>query len=126
MYVVKRDGRKEPVHFDKITSRIKKLCYGLDSNFVEPAKVAQKVVLGVYQGVTTVELDELAAQTAAYMSTNHPDYALLASRISVSNLHKQTTKSYVETSRKLYNYVNAKTGQEVRQFNVNVLGSYTN
>lgn len=112
MYVIKRDGRKEPVHFDKITSRIKKLCYGLDSSFVEPTKVAQKVVLGVYQGVTTVELDELAAQTAAYMSTTHPDYALLASRISVSNLHKQTTKSYVETSRKLYNFVNKKTGDK--------------
>lgn len=112
MYVVKRDGRKEQVHFDKITSRIKKLCYGLSETFVEPVKVAQKVVMGVYPGVTTVELDELAAQTAAYMSTQHPDYALLASRISVSNLHKQTTKSFVETARRLHDWVNPKTRLE--------------
>ena len=85
MFVVKRGGKKEPVHFDKITKRIEKLCYGLDENFIEPVLIAQKVVQGVYPGVTTSELDELAAETAAYMSTQHPDFSILAARISMSN-----------------------------------------
>lgn len=92
MFVVKRDGRREDVKFDKITSRINKLCYGLDQRYVDSAKISQKVIQGVYPGVTTVELDELAAQTSAYMATQHPDFSKLAARISVSNLHKQTNK----------------------------------
>eukprot|EP00744_Colponema_vietnamica_P003538 GILI01005411.1.p1 GENE.GILI01005411.1~~GILI01005411.1.p1 ORF type:complete len:840 (+),score=334.51 GILI01005411.1:105-2522(+) len=97
MFVVKRDGQQEPVQFDKITNRIKNLCNGLNEQFVEPVVVAQKVIAGVYNGVTTSELDELAAQTCAYMSSNHPDFSLLASRIAVSNLHKNTTASFWET-----------------------------
>ncbi|GAB5366820.1 hypothetical protein AAMO2058_001176300 [Amorphochlora amoebiformis] len=108
MFVIKRDGRKEPVHFDKITSRIKKLCYSLHP-LVDPVEVSQKVCLGVYKGVTTKELDELAAQTSAHMITKHPDYGLLAARISVSNLHKQTDKSFSKTISKLYNYIHPKT-----------------
>ncbi len=104
MYVLKRDGRREDVQFDKITSRIKKLCYGLDSR-VDPIQISQKVVLGVYPGVSTVELDELAAQTAAYMSTQHPDFSLLAARISVSNLHKQTEKVFSKVIAILHDYV---------------------
>lgn len=111
MYVIKRDGRKEAVQFDKITSRIRKLCYGLDMNFVDPVEIAKKVIQGVYDGVTTVELDNLAAETAAYMTTTHPDYAILAARIAVSNLHKNTKKSFSETIKDLYHYKNPKTDQ---------------
>lgn len=101
--VIKRDGRRQPVKFDKITARIKKLAYGLDP-IVDVTEVAMKVCTGVYDGVTTSELDDLAAETAAYMSTKHHDYSLLASRIAVSNLHKNTVKSFSETVDKLFNY----------------------
>lgn len=111
MFVIKRDGRKEAVKFDKITARIQKLCYGF-SNLVDPASVAMKVIEGIYEGVTTSELDNLAAEVAASMTTRHPDYALLASRISVSNLHKDTHKSFSETMKDLYEYVNPKTGKK--------------
>ncbi|RXW14162.1 hypothetical protein EST38_g11687 [Candolleomyces aberdarensis] len=110
-YVFKRDGRKERVQFDKITARIQKLCYGLDTNFVDPIEVTQKVVAGVYQGVTTVELDNLAAETAAYLTTKHPDYAVLAARIAVSNLHKETKKNFSQVMKDLYEYVNPKNGK---------------
>ena len=101
MYVLKRDGRKEPIIFDKITARVRKLCYGLN-DLVDPVKVAMRVIEGLYDGVTTSELDNLAAETAATMTTTHPDYAQLAARISVSNLHKNTKKSFVETMTDLY------------------------
>ena len=80
MTVVKRDGREEAVHFDKITSRIEKLCYGLDMDYIDPTSITLKVINGLYAGVTTVELDNLAAEIAATMTTKHPDYALLAAR----------------------------------------------
>ena len=108
MYVVKRDGRQEPVMFDKITARVKKLCYGL-SDFVDPVKISMRVIEGLYDGVTTSELDNLAAETAASMTTSHPDYAKLAARISVSNLHKNTKKSFSEVMTDLYEYVNPRT-----------------
>ena len=111
MYVLKRDGRKEPIMFDKITARVRKLCYGLN-DLVDPVKVAMRVIEGLYDGVTTSELDNLAAETAATMTTTHPDYALLAARISVSNLHKNTKKSFVETMTNLYTYVNPRTGKK--------------
>jgi len=110
MHVLKRDGRKEAVKFDKITARIKKLCYGLDPN-VDPVKVTMRVIEGLYDGVTTTELDNLAAEVAATLTATHPDYALLASRISVSNLHKNTKKSFSSTMKDLYNYVDPKTGK---------------
>ncbi|SGZ52559.1 CIC11C00000004384 [Sungouiella intermedia] len=110
MYVFKRDGRKEPVRFDKITARIQRLCYGLDAEHVDAVSVTQRVISGVYHGVNTIELDNLAAETAAYMTTIHPDYAILAARIAVSNLHKQTTKQYSQVSKILYEYINPKTG----------------
>ncbi|NJB84425.1 ribonucleoside-diphosphate reductase alpha chain [Lewinella marina] len=110
MQVVKRSGRREDVSFDKITARIKKLCYGLDENFVDHITVSKKVIQGLYDGVTTVELDNLAAETAASMSTVHPDYAQLAARIAISNLHKETDKSFSATMEGLYNYVDPKTG----------------
>jgi len=111
MYVVKRDGHKEPVMFDKITDRIKKLCYGLN-DLVDSVKVAMRVIEGLYDGVTTSELDNLAAETAASMTIAHPDYAQLAARIAVSNLHKNTKKSFSETMSDMYHYVNPRTGQK--------------
>ena len=111
MYVAKRDGRKEPIMFDKITARIKKLCYGFNP-LVDPVRVAMRVIEGLYDGVTTSELDNLAAEIAATMTTTHPDYASLAARISVSNLHKNTLKSFSETMKDLYEYVNPITGKK--------------
>lgn len=112
MFVLKRDGKKESVQFDKITSRIKKLCYGLDSDFVDSAEIAKKVINGIYDGVTTSELDNLAAETAAYLTTKHPDYAILAARIAVSNLHKNTKKSFSQVVTDLYEYMDPKNGQK--------------
>lgn len=111
MYVVKRDGHKEPVMFDKITERIKKLCYGLNE-LVDPVKVAMRVIEGLYDGVSTSELDNLAAETAASMTIAHPDYAQLAARVAISNLHSNTKKSFSETMKDMYHYVNPRNGQE--------------
>ncbi|CAA0236805.1 ribonucleoside-diphosphate reductase subunit alpha [Tenacibaculum maritimum] len=111
MYVVKRDGKKEPVMFDKITARVRKMCYGLNT-IVDPVKVAMRVIEGLYDGVSTSELDSLAAEIAATMTTAHPDYAKLAARIAVSNLHKNTKKSFSETMIDLYEYVNPRTGKK--------------
>ena len=110
MFVVKRDGRKETVKFDKITARISKLCYGLNP-IIDPLKIAMKVIEGVFDGVTTSQLDTLAAEIAATNTTTHPDYALLASRIAIGNLHKNTKKSFSQTISDLYNYVDPKTGK---------------
>ena len=111
MLVVKRDGRRESVKFDKITARIEKLCYGLHTDYVSPIEVAKKVIDGIYDGVTTVELDNLAAETAASLTTKHPDYAVLAARIAISNLHKVTSKSFSNTMKRLYTYTDPKTGE---------------
>jgi ribonucleoside-diphosphate reductase alpha subunit len=108
MYVLKRDGRKEAVKFDKITARIIKMCYGLDP-LVSPEAVAMKVIEGIYDGVSTTDLDNLAAEVAAAKTIDHPDYALLASRIAVSNLHKDTKKSFSETMEDMYNYIDPNT-----------------
>lgn len=113
MYVLKRDGRQEPVMFDKITSRIQKLCYGLHMDFIDPPAITLKVINGLYTGVTTVELDNLAAETAATMTTKHPDYAVLAARIAVSNLHKETKKTFSEVMDDLYHMTNKKTGKKM-------------
>ncbi len=108
MYVLKRDGRKEAVKFDKITARIVKMCYGLDP-LVSPEAVAMKVIEGIYDGVSTTDLDNLAAEVAAAKTIDHPDYALLASRIAVSNLHKDTKKSFSETMEDMYKYIDPNT-----------------
>src|ERR1700748_3577734 len=113
MFVIKRDGKQETVKFDKITARVEKLCYGLNPALVDPIDVAQKVIEGLYDGVTTSELDNLPAETAASLTTKHPDYALLASRIAVSNLHKNTVKSFSETMRMLYNYEDKANGRKL-------------
>src|SRR6056297_3678321 len=111
MYVEKRDGRKEPIMFDKITARVRKLCYGLNE-LVDPLKVTMRVIEGLYDGVTTSELDNLAAEIAATMTTSHPDYAQLAARISVSNLHKNTKKSFSEVMTDLYTFVNPRNNKK--------------
>jgi ribonucleoside-diphosphate reductase alpha chain len=109
MYVIKRDGRRESVKFDKITARIERLCYGLDPNYVEPLEIAKKVITGIFDGVETSKLDNLAAETAASLTTRHSDYALLAARIAISNLHKNTNKSFSGTIKRLYTYIDPKT-----------------
>ena len=111
MLVVKRDGHRETVKFDKITARVEKLCYGLEPKHVSPVEVAMKVINGLYDGVTTQELDVLAAEVAATMATRHPDYSKLAARIAISNLHKLTSKSFSSTMKRLYQYTDQKTGQ---------------
>ncbi len=110
MEVLKRSGKKENVSFDKITARIKKLCYGLDSIHVDSIEIAKKVIQGLYDGVSTTELDNLASETAASMAAYHPDYAKLAARIAVSNLHKGTDKSFVKTMAAIHKYIDPKTG----------------
>ncbi|MFZ9549119.1 MAG: ribonucleoside-diphosphate reductase subunit alpha [Bacteroidia bacterium] len=112
MFVIKRDGTRESVKFDKITARIQKLSYGLEPAHVDPILVAKKVIDGVYDGVSTSDLDNLAAETAASLTVRHPDYAQLASRIAVSNLHKNTIKSFSKTIESLYHYIDPKTGQK--------------
>ena len=112
MQVIKRNGKHESVSFDKVLARVKKLCYELDPKFVDSTVVSMKVIQGIYDGVTTTELDNLAAETAATMATIHPDYAKLAARIAVSNLHKNTDKSFSKTVKALYNYIDPKTGQK--------------
>lgn len=111
MRVIKRDGREEPIIFDKITLRIKKLCYGLDGRFIDPVKVAMKVIQGLYDGITTRELDTLAAETCAYSSTYHPDWSTLAARISVSDLHKQTEASFSKNAAKLHAHIHPKVSE---------------
>jgi len=112
MQVVKRTGSKEDVSFDKITARVKKLCYSLNNDYVDHITISKKVIQGLYDGVTTSELDNLAAETAASFATEHPDYATLAARIAISNLHKNTRKSFSKTMRDLYEYIDPKTGQK--------------
>ncbi|WP_250630670.1 ribonucleoside-diphosphate reductase subunit alpha [Rhodoflexus caldus] len=111
MLVTKRNGTTETVRIEKITARIEKLCYGLDMNHVDVFQITQRVIQGMYDKITTVELDNLAAETAASMTTRHPDYAVLAARIAISNLHKETSKSFSSTVKRLYNYIDPKTGE---------------
>jgi ribonucleoside-diphosphate reductase alpha subunit len=111
MQVIKRTGKREEVSFDKITARIKKLSYGLNP-LVEPLEIAKKVIMGLYDGVTTTELDNLAAETSASLAAQHPDYAILAARIAVSNLHKNTDKSFSKTMKELFHYIDPKTGDK--------------
>ena len=112
MQVIKRSGKSEDVSFDKITARVKKLCYNLDTRYVNYIEISKKVIQGLYDGVTTTELDNLAAETAATMAADHPDYAQLAARIAISNLHKNTDKSFAKTMKALYNYIDPKTGDK--------------
>jgi len=122
MLVIKRDGRRESVRFDKITARIENLCYELDPKFIQPIEVAKKVIDGLYDGVTTSELDNLAAEVCASLTVRHPDYAILAARIAISNLHKTTSQSFSNTMKRLYTYVNPKTGANAQLLDTEVYG----
>lgn len=124
LFVLKRGGRMEEVHIDKITSRIKKLCYGLNMDFVDPVCITLKVINGIYSGVTTVELDNLAAETAATKTTDHPDYAILAARLAISNLHKETRKHFSDVMTDLYNIVNPHTKKKtpmISEYHYNII-----
>lgn len=122
MLVIKRDGRRESVRFDKITARIENLCYELDPKFIQPIEVAKKVIDGLYDGVTTSELDNLAAEVCASLTVRHPDYAILAARIAISNLHKTTSQSFSNTMKRLYTYLNPKTGENAQLIDTEVYG----
>jgi len=126
MLVIKRDGRRESVRFDKITARIENLCYALDINYIHPIEVAKKVIDGLYDGVTTTELDNLAAEVAASLTVKHPDYAILAARIAISNLQKTTSQSFSNTMKRLYTYVNPKTGENAALIASDVYGVVKN
>ncbi|WP_412469575.1 MULTISPECIES: ribonucleoside-diphosphate reductase subunit alpha [unclassified Halobacteriovorax] len=110
MYVQTRSGEREPIKFDKITDRINTLAFGLEGN-VDATMITQKVIEGIYDGITTTELDGLAAETAAYLATKHPDYNVLAGRVAVSNLHKETKGCFSENVKEMYHYVNKATGE---------------
>lgn len=122
MYIVKRDGRKEEVKFDNITKRIRALCEGLDSKFIDPVPITQKVIEGFFNGISTQEIDTLAAETCAYMSQRHPDFSILAARIAISNVHKSTSDSFSATVCALHGYRDAQgrcaklISDEVHQF----------
>jgi ribonucleoside-diphosphate reductase alpha chain len=111
MRVIKRNGTDELVKFDKISSRVKKQTYDLDRDYVDAMEVSKKVISGLYDGVTSKELDKLAAETAASLTRIHPDYSILAARIAITSLKKETNKSFKDTIEKLYTYVNKKTGE---------------
>ncbi|WPU67086.1 ribonucleoside-diphosphate reductase subunit alpha [Peredibacter starrii] len=112
MFVTTRSGKKEPVQFDKITHRISQLTYNLDPKYVDSVQVAKRTINGLFDGITTDELDNLSAEVSAYMTSVHPDYARLAGRIAVANLHRSTSDSFMETFETLYNYTNEFTGEK--------------
>ena len=122
MLVIKRDGRRESVRFDKITSRIENLCYGLDTVYIHPIEVAKKVIDGLYDGVSTTELDSLAAEVCASLTVKHPEYAVLAARIAISNLHKTTSQSFSNTMKRLFTYINPMTGENAALIASDVYG----
>lgn len=122
MLVIKRDGRRESVRFDKITARIENLCYGLDSRYIHPIEIAKKVIDGLYDGVTTTELDNLAAEVCASLTVQHPEYATLAARIAISNLHKTTSQSFSNTMKRLYTYINPITNENAALIAPDVYG----
>jgi hypothetical protein len=105
IYVQKRDGSMELVNPSRIKERLEGLIKGLNSEFINIDLVVAKVFQGIYNGVTTELLDNLSAETCAYMNIIHPDYSRLAARIAVSNLHKKTRGDYMETCEILYKYV---------------------
>ncbi len=109
--VIKRNGKKEPVMLDKILDRITQQTYGLDQKWIVPFEVAQKVIEGIAPDIKTSVLDQLAMETAASLTTKHPDYSILAARLAITNLHKETKKSFSETVEDLYKYIDPKTGR---------------
>jgi len=109
MKVTKRNGKKEPLMLDKILDRINQQTYGLDPRWIQSFDVAQKVIEGITPDIETRILDTLAMETAASLTVKHPDYATLAARIAITALHKETNKSFSQTVKELYNYVDPNT-----------------
>jgi len=112
MKVKKRDGSFEEMRYDKITRRIQNFCDDLNTEYIDPTLITLKVTQGIYDGITTTELDVLAAETAASLVTSHSDYAKLAGRLAVSNLHKTTPKKFSQAIKELYSFIEPKTGKE--------------
>ncbi len=112
MKVKKRDGSLEEMRYDKITKRISILCHDLNMEYIDPTYVTLKVTQGIYDGISTIELDNLAAETAVAMTTTHPDYSKLAGRISVSSLHKSTPKKFSQAIKELYSFIEPRTGKQ--------------
>ena len=112
MKVKKRNGELEEMRYDKITKRISVLCHDLNMEYIDPTFVTLKVTSGIYDGISTTELDVLAAETAAAMVTTHPDYAKLAGRLAVSNLHKTTPKKFSQCIKELHSFIEPKTSKE--------------
>ena len=104
-YVTKRNGEKQNVQTNQIKERLEKLAFGLEKKYIDLDLVIQKVIQGMHDGITTVELDSLSAETCAYMNIIHPHYSLLAARIVVDSLHKETKDSFAETIKDLYEYI---------------------
>jgi ribonucleoside-diphosphate reductase alpha chain len=120
MKVKKRNGELEEMRYDKITKRISALCGDLNMEYVDPTYITLKVTQGIYDGISTIELDRLAAETAASMTTTHPDYAKLAGRIAVSNLHKSTPRKFSQAIKELHSFIEPKTGKESSLIDDNV------
>jgi ribonucleoside-diphosphate reductase alpha chain len=109
MQVVKRNGSKEDVSFDKVLTRIRNASDGLQVN---PTLIAQRTLLRIYDGVRTSELDELAAQLSISLMTTNPDYGILASRIAISNHHRNTQDKFTDVVQALSNQTVQKTGEK--------------
>ena len=120
MKVKKRDGSLEEMRYDKITKRISVLCQDLNMEYIDPTYVTLKVTQGIYDGISTTELDVLAAEIAAAMVTTHPDYAKLAGRLAVSNLHKTTPKKFSQSIKELYSFIEPKTNKESSLIDENI------
>ena len=110
MRIIKRDGTEQPVSFDKVLKRIQKAAKGLT---VQVDTLAQNIISQICDGISSSKLDELAAQLAASLSTLHPDYATLASRLTISNHHKNTEMTFAQVAEALRNQVSAHTGKAV-------------
>ena len=106
--VTKRNGKKEPIILDKILERINQQTYLLDSKYISPFEIAQKVIEGIFPNIETRTLDNLAMETSAALTTKHPDYSILAARLAITSLHKETKKSFSQTMKDLYDYVDPK------------------
>ena len=112
MQILKRDGKKEAINFDRMVDFVNRYCFGLNKDFINPIQVAKRTLEGVYDGVTIQELIQLSVETAASMTTKHPDYSLLAGRLAVSELHKNTDESFANTVEKMFFYKNPKNGED--------------
>jgi ribonucleoside-diphosphate reductase alpha chain len=111
MQIVKRDGRREPIDFDRMVDFVSRYAYQLDTDYINPNQVAKRAFEGAFDGITIVDLIQLTVETAASMTSKHPDYGLLAGRLAVSELHVNTSDSFSNTVEKMYYYKNPKTGE---------------